>query len=133
MFDDSSFELPNNFIISEDEYECDGKSAEIRVLKWNTLAAEKPVVFTENLRDVRLNENGQLFMFAVVAEGMDDSEIPRPDDAYLRQYLGLSEEQRPLGQDEGDQTGPVMPTTDEPFVTDEPTSEIPESDEPNDN
>ncbi|MDG2025218.1 MAG: hypothetical protein P8J75_12265 [Actinomycetota bacterium] len=133
VFDDSSFELPNRFIISEGEYECDGESVEIRVLKWNTLAAEKPVVFTENLRDVRLNENGQLFMFAVVAEGMDDSEIPRPDDAYLRQYLGLSEEQRPLGQDEGDQTGPVLPSTDEPFATEEPTSEVPESDEPNDN
>ena len=72
-------------------------------------------------------------MFAVVAEGADNSESPRPDDAYLRQYLGLSEEQRPLGQDEGDQTGPVLPTTDEPFATEEPTSEVPESDEPNDN
>ena len=133
MFDDSSFELPNSFLISEGDFECDGESAEIRVLKWNTLAAEKPVAFTENLRDVRLNENGQLLMFAVVAEGMDDSEIPRPDDTYLRQYLGLSEEQRPLEQDEGDQTGPVVPTTDEPFATEEPTSEVPESDEPDDN
>ena len=139
VFDDSSFELPNSFLISEGDFECDGESAEIRVLKWNTLAAEKPVAFTENLRDVRLNENGQLLMFAVVAEGMDDSEIPRPDDTYLRQYLGLSEEQRPLGQDAGDQTGPVVPTTDEPsapdepLATEEPTSEVPESDEPDDN
>jgi hypothetical protein len=133
VLDDSTFELPNSFLISEGDFECDGEKAEIRVLKWNTLAAEKPVVFTEDLRDVRLNENGQLFMFAVVAEGADDSEIPRPDDAYLRQYLGLSDEQRPLGQDEGDQTGPVVPTTDEPFATEEPTSEVPESDEPDDN
>jgi hypothetical protein len=133
VLDDSTFELPNGEVLSESAFECDGESVEIRVLKWNTLAAEKPVVFTENLRDVRLNENGQLLMFAVVAEGADNSEIPRPDDAYLRQYLGLSEEQRPLGQDEGDQTGPVLPTTDEPFATEEPTSEVPESDEPNDN
>jgi len=133
VLDDSTFELPSKVVLSENDFECNGESAEIRVLKWNTLAAEKPVVFTENLRDVRLNENGQLLMFAVVAEGMDDSEIPRPDDTYLRQYLGLSEEQRPLGQDEGDQTGPVAPTTDEPFATEEPTSEVPESDEPDDN
>jgi hypothetical protein len=138
VLDDSNFELPSKVVLSENDFECDGEKAEIRVLKWNTLAAEKPVAFTEDLRDVRLNENGQLLMFAVVAEGMDDSEIPRPDDTYLRQYLGLSEEQRPLGQDEGDQTGPVVPITDEPSATDEPldteepTSEIPESDEPND-
>lgn len=134
VLDDSTFELPSKVVLSENDFECDGESVEVRVLKWNMLSAEKPVAFTENLRDVRLNENGQLWMFAVVAEGMDDSEIPRPDDTYLRQYLGLSEEQQPLGQDEGDQTGPVLPTTDEPFATEEPhTFVVPESDEPNDN
>ncbi len=133
VFDDDSFELPGGSILSESDFKCEGEGAEIRVLKWNTLAAEKPVVFTENLRDVRLNEDGQLVMFAVVAQDTDDSEIPRPDDSYLRQYLGLPEEQKPLGQEEDGETGPILPVTDEPFMTEEPTNEIPESDEPNDN
>ena len=71
-------------------------------------------------------------MFPVVAQDTNDSEIPRPDDAYLRQYLGLPEQQQPLGQDDGGETGPILPTTDEPFVTEEPANETPESDEPND-
>ncbi|MEE2680705.1 MAG: hypothetical protein VX816_03570 [Actinomycetota bacterium] len=143
-FSDSEFELPSGFVISESDFQCGEESVEIRVLKWNTLAAEKPAVFTENLGDVRLNENGQLLMFAVVAEDTNDSEIPRPDDVYLRQYLGLTDEQQPLGQDDGGETGPIVPATEEPSVTfvvpesveplesEEPTNETPESDEPND-
>lgn len=143
-FSDSEFELPSGFVISESDFKCGEESVEIRVLKWNTLAAEKPAVFTENLGDVRLNENGQLLMFAVVAEDTNDSEIPRPDDVYLRQYLGLTDEQQPLGQDDGGETGPIVPATEEPSVTfvvpesveplesEEPTNETPESDEPND-
>ena len=145
VFDDESFELPSEYLISENDFRCDGEDVEIRVLKWNTLAAEKPVVYTENLRDVRLNEDGQLVMFAVVAQDTDDSDIPRPDDAYLRQYLGLPEELKPLGQEEDRETGPILPETDEPLAsfvvpesgepleTEEPTNETPESDEPNDN
>ena len=89
-------------------------------------------MFTEDLQDVRLNENGQLFMFAIVGESYNDSDIPRPDDAYLRQYLGLSAEQQPLGEGESGETGPLLPATTEPFETDEPAAEIPESEEPND-
>ena len=88
-FDDSTFELPGGSVISEDDFTCNGEAAEVRVLM-NQLTAEKPVVFTEDLQDVRLNENGQLFMFAIVGESYENSDIPRPDDAYLRQYLGLS-------------------------------------------
>ena len=112
--------------------QLEGEPAEIRVLKWNTLEAEKPAVFKENLSEVRLNEDGQLFVFAIVAESMDDEDISRPNDAYLRQYLGLSVEQQPLGQEDGGETGPILPVTDEPFSTEEPTEETPESDEPND-
>jgi hypothetical protein len=130
-FDDDTFELPNGSVISEDDFACGGKSAEIRVLKWNQLAAEKPVVFTEDLRDVRLNEDGQLVMFAIVAKDKENSEIPRPDDTYLREYLGLSAEQQPLGQDDGGDTGPILPATLEPFETEEPVEEVPESSEPN--
>ena len=100
------------------------------MLKWNQLTAEKPVVFTEDLRDVRLNEDGQLVMFAVVPKDTDNSEIPRPDDSYLREYLNLSEEQQPLGQDDGGETGPILPQTEEPFETEEPADQVPESSEP---
>ena len=110
-FDDRTFELPSGSVISEDDFSCNGEAAELRVLKWNQLTAEKPVVFTEDLQDVRLNENGQLFMFAIVGESYNDSDIPRPDDAYLRQYLGLSAEQQPLGEGESGETGPILPAT----------------------
>ena len=129
-FTDSSIELPSKVVISESEFDCGGEEAEIRVLKWNTLAAEKPAVFLEDLSDVRLNEDGQLFMFAVVAKSMDDEDIPRPDDSYLRQYLGLAPDQQPLGEGDGDSTGPILPEPDEPFVSEEPSEELPESDEP---
>ena len=140
-FDDETFELPNSLVLSESDFQCPGETevkVELRVLKWNTLGAEKPAVFVENLRDIRLNQDGQLITFAIVSESLDNSAIPRPDDAYLRQYLGLTEEQRPLGQDDDGQTGPLLPATEEPFVTQEPISEVeptdeaPESDEPND-
>jgi len=131
-FDDDTFQLPNGNILSEEDFTCGGESAEIRVLKWNQLTAEKPVVFTEDLRDVRLNEDGQLVIFAIVDVNKDNSEIPRPDDSYLREYLGLPQEQQPLGQDDGGDTGPILPATLEPFTTEEPVEEVPESSEPND-
>ncbi len=131
-FDDQTFELPNGSVISEEEFLCGDEPAEIRVLKWNQLTAEKPVVFTEDLRDVRLNEDGQLVMFAVVPKDADNSQIPRPDDSYLRQYLNLAEEQQPLGQNDGGETGPILPQTEEPFETEEPADEVPESSEPAD-
>ena len=137
-FDDDTFQLPNGNILSEEDFTCGGESAEIRVLKWNQLTAEKPVVFTEDLRDVRLNEDGQLVMFAIVDVNKDNSEIPRPDDSYLREYLGLPQEQQPLGQDDGGETGPSLPETQEPIAkfvvpeSEEPAAEVPESSEPND-
>ena len=131
-FDDDTIQLPNGNVISEEDFTCGGESVEIRVLKWNQLTAEKPAVFTEDLRDVRLNENGQLVMFAVVAKDKDNSEIPRPDDSYLRQYLNLSAEQQPLGQEGESETGPTLPESLEPdFETEEPVEEVPESSEPN--
>ena len=131
-FDDETFELPTGEVVSEGEFMCGGETAELRVLKWNQLTAEKPVVFIEDLQDVRLNENGQLFMFAIVGESYNDSDIPRPDDAYLRQYLGLSAEQQPLGEGDSGETGPLLPATMEPSETEEPATEILESEEPND-
>ncbi|MEE3256461.1 MAG: hypothetical protein VX222_04185 [Actinomycetota bacterium] len=132
IFEDDAFELPNGEIVSEAIQTCEDEPAEIRVLKWNTLAAEKPAVFKENLSEVRLNENGQLFVFAIVAESMSDAEIGRPDDSYLRQYLGLPEEELPLGQQDGGETGPYLPATNEPLATEEPTNDPPESVQPDD-
>ena len=71
-------------------------------------------------------------VLAIVDKEKDNSEIPRPDDSYLREYLGLPQEQQPLGQDDGGDTGPILPATLEPFETEEPVEEAPESSEPND-
>ena len=111
-FDDSTLELPNGTVLRESEFSCGGEgaaNAELRVLKWNTLAAETPISFTENLADVRFNEDGQLFVFAMVDPETDDEDIPRPDDAFLRQYLGLGPEEQPLGEQDSD-TGPILPS-----------------------
>jgi hypothetical protein len=93
---DSTLELPNGTILDELDFTCgegdEAVDAEFRILKWNTLDAETPLVFTEDLENVRLNENGQLFTFAWVDPSMDDDDIPRPDDAFLRQYLGLDDQ-----------------------------------------
>ena len=110
-FDDETLTLPNGTVLRESEFSCGGEgaaNAELRILKWNTLAAETPIVFTENLADVRFNEDGQLFVFAMVDPETDDEDIPRPDDSFLRQYLGLPPEQQPLGEDNSE-TGPALP------------------------
>ena len=41
-------------------------------------------------------------------------------------------EQQPLGQNDGGETGPILPQTEEPFETEEPADEVPESSEPSD-
>jgi hypothetical protein len=130
LLSDEGFELPSNEIITEDNLQCQDKQAEMRVLKWNTLQAEKPAVFVENLLDVRLNQDGQLFTFAFVAEDTLNEDIPRPDDAYLRQYLGLPEENKPLGEENDGQIGPILPMTEEPIASLEPANETPDSSEP---
>jgi len=134
IFNDEEFELPTEYLVSEDDFDCEGQEVEIRVLKWNTLFAEKPVVYTEDLSQVRLNQDGQLFMFAVVPKDFDNEAIPRPDDNYLRQYLGLPEEQRPLGEQSDGSTGPTLPSSDEPSEEDEPLTRfvVPGSEEPDD-
>ena len=58
---------------------------------------------------MRFNQDGQLFVFAMVDPETDDEDIPRPDDAFLRQYLGLAPEEQPLGQQDSD-TGPTLPS-----------------------
>ena len=101
---DSTLELPNGTILDEADFTCgegdEAVNAEFRILKWNTLDAETPLAFTEDLENIRFNEDGQLFTLAWVDPSMDDDDIPRPDDAFLRQYLGL--EDQPLNELPGD-------------------------------
>ncbi len=124
--------MPDGQILEEGKTTCGDEDAELRVLKWNALTAEKPVEFKENFGDIRLDANGQMFVFAFVA--VDDiwQTIPRPDDSFLRQYLGLPTEQQPIGEADSGSQGPILPATSEPFETEEPAAEIPESGEPSD-
>lgn len=95
---DSSIELPSGTIIRESDFSCggeDGEPAEIRVLRWNSVDAETALVFTEDLAKVGLSQNGQLFTFAIVDPSTDSADIPRPDDAFLRTYLGIPENNQP--------------------------------------
>ena len=150
-FDDSKIELPDGSILDEsdgcaspdpdsDDPEVAEPGAELRVLRWETLQAEKPVAFDEGLRDVRFLSDGQIFVFAYVHPSLDDADIPRPDDAFLRSYLNLPPEDQPLLDDvlleegpvlddgtEGDPASGDLPPTVEPTL--EPAAD-PSSDEP---
>lgn len=116
-FSDTALELPNGEVLNESDYQCveDGDNAEIRVLQWNTLAAEDPIVFTEGLVDIPLQQNGQLYTIAVVDPSVDNDDIPRPDDAFLRSYLGLDEQ--PINTSNESETGPVAPADTAPATT----------------
>ena len=149
-FDDSKIELPDGSYLDESDDGCaapdpDGDDldlgepgAELRILRWETLAAEKPLAFDEGLRDVRFLSDGQIFVFAYVHPSMDDADIPRPDDSFLRAYLNLPPEDQPLLDEvsieegpllddgtEGDLSGGDLPPTLEPTV--EPAAD-PDSD-----
>ena len=130
-FDDSTLQLPNGTVLQEGEFTCgsgdDAVDAELRVLKWNTLGAETPIVFRENVKDIRLNENGQLFVFAMVDPSLDDDDIPRPDDAFLRDYIGQPASQLPLGEPTDAVPGPALPSDSTPEV---PADEAPADEAP---
>ena len=127
VFDDSKIELPIGTVLDENDFKCgdDEENAELRVLKWNTLDAETPTEYLTDLSDVRFNADGQLFTFAMVSPSMKTSDIPRPDDSYLKSYTTLPNEQQPIGEDGSGSTGPTFPATEEPSE-----SELPESEEP---
>ena len=119
-FDDSTIELPDGTLLDEsgdgcaspdpdsDDSEVAEPGAELRVLRWETLQAEKPVAFDEGLRDVRFLSDGQIFVFAYVHPSLDDADIPRPDDAFLRAYLNLPPEDQPILDDVSFEEGPVL-------------------------
>ena len=112
VLSDTELSVPGRTLV-EGTDTCNGEPGEIVVLKWVSVSADEPLVFDENLADVRLDQanasQGQLFTIAFVAEGTDTDDIPRPDDAFLRQYIGLPEADQPLG--ETDTGEPIVPTT----------------------
>ena len=141
---DSRIELPDGTILDEsgegcaspdpdsDDPDISEPGAELRIMRWETLQAEKALAFTEDLRDVRFLDDGQIFVFAFVHPSVENADVPRPDDAFLRAYLNLPPEDQPLidGSTEegpvlgdGSESEPVegdLPATSEPSETSEP-------------
>ena len=136
VFNDDQFQMPEGEVLDEADNLCNGGSddgeTELRVLKWNSIIAEKPVVFTEDLRNVRLDADGQLFVFAMVAKTMKNEDILRPDPSYLLQYTGLPDDQKPLSEAENGDIGPTLPETKLPFESEEPSDTLPDSSQPSD-
>ena len=132
VFDDSKIELPIGTVLDENNFKCgdDEENAELRVLKWNTLDAETPTEYLSDLKDVRFNADGQLFTFAMVSPSMKSSDIPRPDDSYLKSYTTLPNEQQPIGEDGSGSAGPTLPAVEVPATEEPSESELPESEEP---
>ncbi len=101
QFDDDTLELPDGRILKSGETECSpGQPGVLKVYKWASVSAQAPLVFEDHLRQVRLDQNrpgeGQLFTIAFMPEGTPVEDIPRPDDAYLREYIGLPPADQPL-------------------------------------
>jgi len=141
---DSRIELPDGTILDESGEGCTSPDpdsddpdiaepgAELRIMRWETLQAEKALAFTEDLRDVRFLDDGQIFVFAFVHPSVDNADVPRPDDAFLRAYLNLPPEDQPL-VDGSTEEGPVLddgesepvegdlPATSEPTETSDPS------------
>lgn len=141
---DSRIELPDGTILDEsgegcaspdpdsDDPDIAEPGAELRIMRWETLQAEKALAFTEDLRDVRFLDDGQIFVFAFVHPSVENADVPRPDDAFLRAYLNLPPEDQPLIDgsteegpvlDDGGESEPVegdLPATSEPSETSEP-------------
>ena len=147
-FDDSRIELPDGTVLDESGSECPSPdpqsddpaiaepAAELRVLRWETVQAEKALAFTEDLRDVRFLGDGQIFVFAFVHPSVDNADIPRPDDAFLRAYLNLPPEDQPLLDDQRPEEGPTLgeeglevPVTDDVPETSEPSQGEPAADD----
>ena len=141
---DSRFELPDGTILDEsgegcaspdpdnDDPDISEPGAELRIMRWETLQAEKALAFAEDLREVRFLGDGQIFVFAYVHPSLENADVPRPDDAFLRAYLNLPSEDQPLTDgsieegpvlDDGGESEPVegdLPVTSEPTETVEP-------------
>ena len=144
---DSRLELPDGTILDEsgegcaspdpnsDDPDVAEPGAELRIMRWETLQAEKALAFTDDLRDVRFLGDGQIFVFAFVHPSIDNADVPRPDDAFLRAYLNLPPEDQPLIDgsteegpvlDDGGESEPAqgdLPETSEPDESPEPAAE----------
>jgi len=109
---------------------CGGEPGEVRVLKWVSTSAQDPLVFDTNVADVRLDQanasQGQLFTIAFVAEGTPNADIPRPDDTFLRQHIGLPPEDQPISDPALDDSTPPSSLVPDPVTGEAPeTSEAP--------
>jgi len=129
LISDTELRLPSGSLV-EGVDTCDGEPGEVRVLKWVTTSAQDPLVFDTEVASVRFDQanatQGQLFVFAFVAENTPNSDIPRPDDEFLGQYVILPPSEQPLGVDD---TGDPLPSSSVVEPTDAPvTSEAPADD-----
>ena len=75
-FDGSSFTMPDGTTYS-DGFDCNGEPATVSIWKWPADDPEaEPVVFTDDLGDVRFDTDRGAYTIAVVPEGTD---VPRPE------------------------------------------------------
>ena len=115
LLTDTELQIPGRTVV-EGVDTCNGEPGELVVLKWVSVSAEDPLVFTEGLAETPFNNanatQGQLFTIAFAEAGTDAADLPRPDDAFLRQYVGLPAADQPLGEtDTGEQSPAPTPET----------------------
>ena len=142
-FDDSTLELPDGTILDESGAQCASPDpdsddpdvsepgAELRVMRWESVRAEKALGFDDNLNDVRFLGDGQMLVFALVHPSVDNADIPRPDDAFLRSYLQIPDDQ-PIA-DTSLEEGPTLIDPEDDGSVDEPAEpadDAPETEEP---
>ena len=144
LFDDSTLELPDGTILDESGVQCASPDpdsddpdvsepgAELRVMRWESVQAEKALGFDDDLADVRFLGDGQMFVFALVHPSVENADIPRPDDAFLRSYLQIPAEDQPIA-DTSLEEGPTLIDPDDDGSVDEPAEPVddaPETGEP---
>ena len=140
-FDDSRIELPDRSVLDESGEGCASPdpdsddpliaepAAELRVLRWETLQAAKALAFDEDLQGVRFLSDGQIFVFAFVHPSVDNADIPRPDDKFLRSYLNLPPEDQPVA-DSSEGEGPLPEGTEQLGEPQEFQIQVPATGEP---
>jgi hypothetical protein len=91
FFDDTALEvtderitLPDGTTYEEGQDECDGKSANVRVLRWTNAAdaldeKDPSEVITENFDDIRFRRDREAFTIAFVPSDLATDEIPHPE------------------------------------------------------
>lgn len=120
FFEEGGFELTDDRlqvsgqVYDEATAECDGEPAELVVLKWVNVTADDPLVFRDDLADVRLDNDdparGQLFSVALIGVDADvDFSDLKPDRTFLENYIDGELDLLPI--DEPDPIDDTTPTT----------------------